>query len=533
VLEEEKLFELFKGLDRAHGTYKIDDTDISEKVSGQAMTLATPPTVDMWRQHLDGKRSLGIVPIMDDGNCNWACIDIDTYKGDVCAQIVQFLKKYKIPFIVCRSKSGGAHVYVFFKEPVPAPVIIRKMNAIAKSMGHEGAEVFPKQLKLEPDQYGNWLNMPYFDSELTLRYAFDRDGQQLDLDQFISLIEHNRLTRKEFEAIEPPKLEFPFADGPPCCAHFAMHGIDEGGRNNALMQMSIYAKNKYGDDWKEWTEKYNELHVNPPLNAREMSDTVFKSTDRRDYGYMCTHPPMVNVCNKRVCMQRQYGVGGAAEDQFEADVHLEDLRKLVYELPNGKVVDDAPKWELTIQGRVIRFPDTSFLQEQKKFATLCINKVNMFPPTLPAARWRMLVHDRLKNVQIVRIPFEQSEHSQTLEHLKDFLRHMAHAKNVAQLMDGLALNDNGVYRFRLESLVDYIREKTRRTVDADLIGEHLEAFEIKRQRSTVRVGTGHAPLVYWEVDNETLQMSESEIEPLDEPDKPPKPAKPDEPGVNF
>lgn len=522
----EKLFELFKGLDRAHGTYTIDDTDISEKVSGQALTIATPPTVAMWQQHLAGDRSLGIVPIMDDGNCMWACIDIDTYKGDVCAQIVAFLKKYRIPFIVCRSKSGGAHVLVFFKEPIPAPVVIRKLNAIAKSMGHEGTEVFPKQIKLEPDQFGNWLNMPYFDAELTLRYAFDQDGTQLDLDQFIDWIEHHRLTRKEFDKIEPPKLEFPFADGPPCLAQFAMQGgVGEGGRNNALMQMAAYAKFKYGEEgWKEETEKLNDLYIIPPLTGRELSDTVFKSNDRRDYGYMCTHPPMVNVCNKRVCMQRQYGVGGAAEDQFEAEINLEDLRKLVYELPNGNIIDDAPKWELTIQGRVIRFPDTSFLQEQKKFATLCINKVNTFPPTLPAGRWRALIHERLKNVQIVRIPFEQSEHSQTLEHLKDYLRHMGHAKNVSQLMDGLALNDNGVYRFRLESLVDFIREKTRRSVDADQIGEHLDAFEMKRHRSTVRIGTGHAPIVYWEVDNETLQMSEAEIE---------TPEQPDEPGVNF
>jgi len=521
-----KLSELFKGLDRAHGTYQIDDTDVSEKVSGQALTLAQPPTLAMWQQHLDGTRSLGIVPIMDDGKCNWACIDIDTYKGDVCAQIVLFLKKYNIPFIVCRSKSGGAHVFVFFKEPVPAPKIIRKLNAIAKSMGHEGAEIFPKQVKIEPDQYGNWLNMPYFDEEVTLRYAFDKDGEQLTLDEFLKAAEKIKLTEKEFDAIQPPKLEFPFADGPPCLAQFAMQGgVSEGGRNNALMQMAAYAKFKYGEEgWKEETEKLNDLYIKPPLTGRELADTVFKSNDRRDYGYMCTHPPMVNVCNKRVCMQRQFGVGGAAEDQFEAEINLEDLKKLIYELPNGKMIDDNPKWELTIQNRVIRFPDTSFLQEQKKFATLCINKVNTYPPTLPAGRWRALIHDRLKNVEVVRIPFEQSDHAQTLEHLKDFLRNMAHAKNVSQLMDGLALNDKGVYRFRLESLVDFIREKTRRAVDADAIGEHLEAFEMRRQRSTVRIGAGHVAIVYWETDNEVLQMIESEIE---------TPEQPDEPGVNF
>jgi len=523
--EADKLFQLFAGLGRAYGTYTIDDTDTGDKVSGRAMTIAEPVTVKLWQQHLDGSKSLGIVPIMDDGKCNWAAIDIDSYKGDVCAQIVTFLTKHAIPFIVCRSKSGGAHVYVFFKKPVPAPKIIRKLNAIAKSMGHEGAEIFPKQLKIEPDQYGNWLNMPYFDSELTMRYGLDGHGQQLELDEFIELVERQRITEKEFDAIEPPKLEFAFSDGPPCNASFAMQGgVSEGGRNNALMNMAAYAKNKYGDDWKDHVEKYNELYIKPPLNGRELADTVFKSNDRRDYGYLCTHPPMVNACNKRVCMQRKYGIGGAAEDQFEAEISLEYLKKLVYELPNGRIIDDAPKWELTIKGRVIRMPDTSYLQEQKKFTTLCMNKVNTMPPNLPAARWRTMVNDRLQNVEIVRIPFEQSEHAQTLEHLKDFLRNMGHAKNVTQLMDGLALNDKGVYRFRLESLVDFIREKTRRVVNADSVGEHLESFEMQRHRSTVRNGAGHIPIVYWEVDNEVLQMTAAEVE---------TPATPEEPNVNF
>ena len=480
----------------------------------------------MWRQHLSGERSLGIVPIQDNGKCNWACIDIDTYKGDICKQSVGFLKKHKIPAIVCRSKSGGAHIDFFFKEEIPAPKVIRKLNSIAKSMGHEGAEVFPKQVKLEPDQYGNWLNMPYFDADLTLRYAFDLNNNQLEVEEFIAAAGKIALTAKEFDAIKPPELEFAFSDGPPCLAQFAMQGgVSEGGRNNALFQMAAYAKNKFGEEgWQEETEKMNNLYIDPPLTGRELADTVFKSNDRRDYGYMCTHPPMVNACNKQVCMRRQYGVGGAAEDEFEADINLEDLKKLVYELPNGNLIDDNPKWELTIKNRVVRFPDTSYLQEQRKFANRCINKVNTYPPTLPAGRWRMMMADRLKNVEIVRIPFEQSEHAQTLEYLKDFLRNMGHAKNVSQLMDGLAFRDKGVYRFRLESLIDFIREKTRRTVDADTIGEHLEAFEMTRHRSTVRQGAGHIPLVYWEASNEVLQMTESEIDAPDQPD---------EPGTNF
>jgi hypothetical protein len=509
-----KLQELFIGLDRAHGTYAIDDSIEGEKVSGEAKTIATAPTEEMWQQHLDGTRSLGIIPICDDGTVRWAALDVDSYGTNVCATVNQFIKEHAIPFVVCRSKSGGAHVYVFFSEKIKATEVVKKLREFAKSMGYDGTEIFPKQIKLEEGQYGNWLNMPYFQADITLRYAINRDGEQLDLDEFLALAKRNSLSRKQFRDLKVPTLEHPFADGPPCCQHFSREGVSEGGRNAALLQMGVYAKIVNPDEYEDMVVEYNDKYINPPLPMRELTSTIFKSLGRRDYGYLCTQAPMAQVCNRPVCMRRKHGVGGAIEERFEMDIDLQDLKKLVYMTPTGKVIDEPPEWEITVRGHVLRYENVSHLMEQKKFGAQCIEKVNFYPQIIPQARWRNVIQNALDSCQTIEIPFELSPQSQTLEHLKDYLKQMSHAKNNAQLIDGLAMKVDGVYRFRLESLVDFIREKTRLTINPKIIGKHLDAFDMRRDRTTIRIGTDTIGLVYWEADAATLRVeSTDELEP--------------------
>ncbi len=58
------------------------------------------------------------------------------------------LKKKKIPLTVFRSKSGGAHLFLFTKEPVPAVMMRDKLKTYASAIGHARAGIFPKQEKI-------------------------------------------------------------------------------------------------------------------------------------------------------------------------------------------------------------------------------------------------------------------------------------------------------------------------------------------------------------------------------------------------
>jgi len=60
----EKFKEIFKGLERAHGCTKISGpTENGVKLKGQSFVVRQPVTDDLWRMHLQGTQSLGIIPI--------------------------------------------------------------------------------------------------------------------------------------------------------------------------------------------------------------------------------------------------------------------------------------------------------------------------------------------------------------------------------------------------------------------------------------------------------------------------------------
>jgi hypothetical protein len=46
-------------------------------------------------------------------NVRWGCIDIDSYAGFDHQKLINKIKQFKLPLVVCRSKSGGAHVFLF------------------------------------------------------------------------------------------------------------------------------------------------------------------------------------------------------------------------------------------------------------------------------------------------------------------------------------------------------------------------------------------------------------------------------------
>jgi hypothetical protein len=110
----EKFKNIFEGLERAHGVTKIGQSNGNgTKVKGQSFVKREPVTNELWQKHLDGTESLGVIPINDKNQCKWGCIDIDSYAGFNHSELIQKIDKLNLPLIVFRSKSGGAHVFLF------------------------------------------------------------------------------------------------------------------------------------------------------------------------------------------------------------------------------------------------------------------------------------------------------------------------------------------------------------------------------------------------------------------------------------
>ncbi len=99
---------------------------------------------------------------------------------------------------MCRSKSGGAHIFLFLKEPTQAKIIRNKLIEWSGLIGYANCEVFPKQIEIKADRgdTGNFLNLPYHGGDDSMRHAFNNDGDAINFDEFFLLYEKHSVGRQ-------------------------------------------------------------------------------------------------------------------------------------------------------------------------------------------------------------------------------------------------------------------------------------------------------------------------------------------------
>ncbi|MEZ4412431.1 MAG: phage/plasmid primase, P4 family [Gemmatimonadales bacterium] len=227
------------GLGRAHGWYSLHNSRSQvegRKVEGRAITLREPPTLDHYERHLSGEYGLGIVPIRDDGTVRWGAIDIDQYVDlDITAKAEES-ERLGLPLVMCRTKSGGIHAYLFCAEDIPAELVRSKLQEWSVALGFPRAEIFPKQTRLASDRdVGNWINMPYFNGMEGGRYAVMPDGGALDLVAFLNVADAVELSRAQLAKLTAPVL--PGSQGGSVAP--AVHGERAfAGRNEELTSLA-------------------------------------------------------------------------------------------------------------------------------------------------------------------------------------------------------------------------------------------------------------------------------------------------------
>src|SRR6266850_672592 len=99
-----------------------------KKVDRETRTLYAV-TDEVIRQHLQGKKTIGIYPLLVDETCWLLAADFDkkTWQEDSLAFLAT-CQSARIPAYLERSRSGnGGHVWIFFEVPISA-VLARKMG---------------------------------------------------------------------------------------------------------------------------------------------------------------------------------------------------------------------------------------------------------------------------------------------------------------------------------------------------------------------------------------------------------------------
>ena len=460
---------IFSGLDIAYGTYKVQKAREDGKQNGQASVVRKPPTDDLWIKHLEGvEPSLGIIPIRADNTCIWGCVDIDTYPLDH-GVIVNKIRRMGLPLIVFRSKSGGAHVFLFTKEPIPAADMQKNLRLMAAYLGHSGCEIFPKQTQLLVDRgdTGNFLNLPYFGGDSGTRYAFKDDGTAATMEEFYEL--YDKYAINGDEPMPQPKVEEAILpDGPPCLQLLCSQGFPEGTRNNGLFNIGVYLRKAFSDTWEDEILSANQKYMDPPLPLNEINLLV-KQLKKKDYGYRCKSAPIDSHCNRAVCKTRQFGIGQAQSEG-----------PMITSL--SKYNSDPPLWFLDVEGHRIELT-TEELQQQHKFQMVCINMINIAPPTLKKPEWEGLLNALLRQMvetqAIQEAPEDTSNESKFMDLLEEFCTHVQGALEREELLIGRPWTDEeekATY-FRLKDLEAYLTRNKFLSLSAAKIATRLRQIQ--------------------------------------------------------
>ena len=437
---------LFEGYKNAYGYYSGNlVADDSGKHVGQRGSIVGPVTTELWVKHITGVQGLGVIPITDHSEIKFAAIDIDQYDINLVS-LNKVMQDKKLPLVVCKTKSGGAHLYLFLSKFANAKQVQQKMRDIASILGYGGCEIFPKQTEIvaERGDVGNWINMPYFNAVATTRYAIGEDGKALDIRQFIAYAQSRVIDPEKFLSLAFEEVQL-LPGGPPCLNHLCGMGFPNGTRNNGLLNLGVYAKKSQPEDWERLLDQLNQKYMDPPLGPEEVLG-VIKSLKKKEFFYMCKQVPISQYCNMPKCRLCKHGIGGA-------NVGMPKFGTL------AKLRTDPPVWFLSIEGGGRIELDTEELQNQRKFQLRLMETLNIMPGMMKQDAWQEIVHELLKTCTMVDVPEESTPRGQLKQHLVDYCTGRVQAKNPGEMIMGKPWSSNGRHYIRIKDFLEYLYKK--------------------------------------------------------------------------
>ena len=359
-------------------------------------------------------------------------------------ELIKKIRDYKFPLLVCRSKSGGAHVFLFTDKFVPAALFRNKLKDMAAKLGYANAEIFPKQNKVDMNKggTGSFLNLPYHNALLSVRYGIKDDGSAMDLYQFFEAHDKVKLTEDQLSklSIQEEKVVDNLLKGaPPCLVTIAKQGIPNGQRNNALYNFGVYCKKRFPDTWDRELFKYNDAYCEPPLDKKEV-DTLIKSIDGKEYNYKCKDEPIASYCNSKKCVMQEYGVGDGVPE-----TEIKEIQK--YD-------SDPPLYYVTIGDEQVEV-ESQDLHEPDRFSLKCLEQINQAMPPVGKLIWRKAINKLLKNTIPIEAPESTKVDVQLRELLVDYTMKIP-GKEWADILRGLSFTEDEVSYFKYKDFWKYI-----------------------------------------------------------------------------
>lgn len=448
----DKFLKVFDGYKLAYGQYQNIATDESGKVNGRAKTIPMEYSDEIVEKHLSGNGTgLGLIPLKKNNMLKFAAIDLDikgnnSIKAGSIKEIEKQVEKLGLPLLACQSKSKGVHLYCFTKKEVSANLLVKRMKEWASLLGYGTHEIFPKQTsRLSDKDIGNWINLPYYQYEDTVRFAVNK-GKKLTIEKFFELVEVMRISEDELKNFKKDDIDETYNDAPPCLQVLMSKGIEEGSRNIGLYNFAVYFKNKYPDNWNEKVMEANGSIVKPALDSNEV-ETIIKGVNKKKYFYKCSEYPLCQYCNKTECQKRKFGIGTYAEKT----INFDNLTKYV-------AGDDSEIWYAEFQGIRVQLTTEEILCQQKLQKKL-LGKINKVFYPMKQIQWLKKIEELIETCLVIEDPKDASVKGKFNQHLENFLETFDTEKSGLLRYTNYKDEKKNIIYFRIGNLDEHLTNK--------------------------------------------------------------------------
>ena len=452
-----ELYKLFTGYTKSYVKLSLTgESDTNGKKQAKYLTVHEPVSPAIWEDHLNGKYRIGLRPEMDD-ECVWACIDLDPndYKNYSQKKYIDIIKKYDLPFIPVVSKSGGLHMFIWFKEPAKIDKVKLKLQEFNEQY-FLANEIFP---------CNKTINMPYFNMNATMEFAYNNNGTPVLVGQFIELIKSKAINPKDFfnfKVLEY-EVERDWKHFPPCVQKLIQEGWSGNMRHQYLYNVTVLEMRKspginYSDLDVIMQDRNKNIFTNPLPNT-EVSQ-IAKSIHKDGYGYQCPpkHTEYAPICNYDICKTRKLGRGEETPsivDKFTNISYVQDIKntwfEFDYEGQHITVTPDDMKDEKSWRVKLLRY--------RVFWLTLPKNKKG---PSLFELLMKAIVE---KSVENTEHRFTDSVEEERYEILKKFFESHIEQDRFEKLKDGYVVLDSNtnVCYFKKITLANFLQKSGTRS----------------------------------------------------------------------
>ncbi len=472
---EKKYIQIFDGYKGAYGVadwtnVKIDP--VSGKKKPDYRWNYEELTDQVYIDHLNGDKSVGIQPTNENAEVKFALIDIDpnNYVNYDKKFFIDKIQEFKLPLIPIESKSGGLHLFIFMKEFVLATLLVSFLRNLLPLFDLKpDCEIFPKQTQLTKNNEtgelrpGQFINLPYY--KKTQRQALNVDGTPFTFEQFIKVAEANLVEVKNLDAITDgidkqiyEGADEDFSEGPPCLAALSKIMKDPAfdGKDRFMYNYHVFVKMKYPDTWKQKVKNapvkyFEEQHANAwddkLLNAK------VRSWNRSEKGFTCTQEPLWSNCKKGICVKKKFGVLAGSKGTYP---ELTNLKKIALE-PEPEFEFDVTKSD-GFTTATVHCKSVEHVNDQRKRRNAIAKDAGFAPPIIKGDQDQIVLDALWKTQKLVSPPIGTTP--------KEKLHGVLHAKingakaqTDASFKTGTVLIQDEYAFFKFDKFYDKLKSK--------------------------------------------------------------------------